>query len=57
MAEITIPNAVELREIIVKPVGSGAQVLVPKKWLDRKVAVVLLEKDIDWGGDARTPQH
>ena len=55
MSEITIPNAAEMLERTVKPVGGGAQVHVPKTWLGCRVAVVRLEDIL--GGDARTPQH
>jgi len=43
MYKITIPNATEMIERTVKPVGNGAQVLVPKAWMDSRVAVVRLE--------------
>jgi len=43
MSKITIPNAAEMIERTVKPTGNGAQVLVPKAWLDSRVAVVRLE--------------
>lgn len=43
MSKITIPNATEMIERTVKPTGNGAQVLVPKAWMDRRVAVVKLE--------------
>ena len=55
MTEITIPNAAEMLERTVKPVGGGAQVLVPKAWMGCHVAVVKLEDRL--GGDARTSQH
>ena len=44
MSEINIPNAAEMIEKIVKPVGGGAQVHVPKTWLGCRVAVVRLEE-------------
>ena len=43
MSEITIPNAAEMIERTVKPVGGGAQVHVPKTWMGCRVAVVKLE--------------
>ena len=43
MSEITIPNAAEMIERTVKPVGGGAQVHVPKTWMGCCVAVVKLE--------------
>ena len=43
MSEITIPNAAEMIERTVKPVGGGAQVHVPKTWMSCRVAVVKLE--------------
>jgi putative transposon-encoded protein len=27
----------------VKMIGTGAHVLIPKKWVDKKVAIILLE--------------
>ncbi|MCK5012942.1 MAG: DUF2080 family transposase-associated protein [Candidatus Omnitrophica bacterium] len=44
VSEITIPNAAEMIERTVKPVGGGAQVHVPKTWLGCRVAVVKLEE-------------
>ena len=55
MSEINIPNATEMLERTVKPVGGGAQVHVPKTWMGCRVAVVKLEDRL--GGDARTSQH
>lgn len=43
MSKITIPNAAEMIEKTVTPVGGGAQVHVPKTWLGCRVAVVKLE--------------
>ena len=43
MSKITIPNATEMLERTVKPVGGGAQVHVPKTWMGCRVAVVKLE--------------
>ena len=44
MSEINIPNATEMLERTVKPVGGGAQVHVPKTWMGCRVAVVKLEE-------------
>ena len=41
--EITFDNAAEMLEKTVKPTGNGAQVLVPRAWMDSRVAVVRLE--------------
>lgn len=43
MSKITIQNAAEMIERTVKPTGNGAQVLVPKAWMNVRVAVVKLE--------------
>ena len=42
--EITFDDAIEMIERTVKPTGNGAQVLVPKAWMDSRVAVVRLEE-------------
>ncbi len=44
MTEITITDAVESVQRIVKPTGNGSHVTVPAAWLSRKVTVVLLEE-------------
>ena len=43
--QIVIDNAEESLTKIAKAHGNGALVLVPKRWIGRKVQITLLKKD------------
>jgi putative transposon-encoded protein len=43
--EIKIDNAVESLIKTAKPQGNGALVLVPKRWIGKRVQVILLSED------------